>query len=55
MEYKILRKGFEMKLSKEQVGNVFQRKYEIKQLGDLLELIDAYIQTGDGTNGNIKA
>ena len=54
MEYKILRKGFELKLSKEQVGNIFKNKNEIKQFGDPLELIDAYIQTGGVTNGNIK-
>ena len=55
MEYRILRKSFELKLSKEQVGNIFKNKNEIKQFGDPLELIDAYIKTGGATNGNIKA
>ena len=55
MEYKILRKGFERHLSKEQIGNIFKRKRELKQFGDPLELIDTYVRTGGVTKGNIKA
>ncbi len=55
MEYRILRRALEMKLSKEQIGNIFKKKSEIKQFGDPLELIDTYIQAGGVAKGNIKA
>jgi hypothetical protein len=44
-----------MKLSKEQIGNIFKKKSKIKQFGDPLKLIDVYIQAGGVAKGNIKA
>ena len=51
-EYKIIRKGFENGLSKQQLTNLFQNKNEIK---DPLKLIDDYIQQGGIASGSIKA
>ena len=55
-EYQILRKGFENGLSKEQISNIFDNQEEVtaKKM-EPVKLIEAYINQGGVTSGNIKA
>lgn len=52
LEYQIIKKGFQSKLSKQQVGNIFRNKTEID---DPLKLIDDYALCRGKVNGVIKA
>lgn len=55
-EYKILRKGLENSLSKEQISNIFKNQYDIvKTIHNPEKLIQTYIENGGIANGNIKA
>ena len=54
LEYQIIRKGFEMKLSKEQVANIFKNKKDIKRLGNPIKIIEKYIETGGIAKGDVK-
>ena len=55
-EYKILRKGLESGLSKEQISNVFKNQEEVTaNRMDPEKLIEQYIDQGGIVNGKIKA
>ena len=55
-EYKILRKGLESGLSKEQIANIFKKQQDVLKLVlDPLKLIDSYIEEGGEAHGSIKA
>ena len=54
LEYEIIRKGFEMKLSKEQVANIFKNKKDIKRLGNPIKIIEKYIETRGIAKGYVK-
>ena len=54
-EYKILRKGFESGLSKEQISNIFKNQEDVTQKMDPVKLIETYINQGGATDGKIKA
>ena len=53
-EYKIMKKGFESGLSKEQIGNIFKNQEDVQQKMDPLKLIDTYINQGGVAKGRIK-
>ena len=55
MEYKILHIDLKIRLSKEQIGNIFKRNCELKHFGEPLNLIDTYVQMDGVTSRNIKA
>ena len=43
-----------MKLSKEQIANIFKNKKDIKEFGNPIEIIEKYIETGGIANGDVK-
>ena len=51
-EYAILKKGFEVGLSKEQIANLFHNQ---ESISSPIQLIDDYITNGGVTKGGIKA
>lgn len=53
-EYKILRKGFESGLSKEQISNIFDKQEEVVKRMDPVKLIETYIEQGGMVDGKIK-
>ena len=54
--YKIISKGFECGLSKEQISNIFDnQEEEIVKKTDPVKLIERYIDQGGVARGNIKA
>ena len=54
-EYKILKKGFESGLSKEQISNIFKNQEDIEEKMDPIKLIESYINQGGIVNGKIKS
>ena len=54
-EYKILKKGFESGLSKEQISNIFKNQEDIEEKMDPIKLIESYINQGGIANGKIKS
>ena len=53
-EYKILRKGLESGLSKEQISNIFENQEQMRTKNPV-KLIESYISQGGIGKGNIKA
>ena len=54
-EYKILKKGLEAGLSKEQISNIFENQEKVSARIDPEKLIQVYIDRGGTAKGDIKA